>query len=107
MMESPEREQSPRFILHGTEGSFVKYGFDLREESLKGGFTPSESNRGIEPGKRRGTLIAPVGGSELERRVKTIAGCYQSIYENIVDVISGDAEFAVQLEEALRRIRLN
>ena len=31
------REQSPRFILHGTEGSFVKYGFDPQEEALKRG----------------------------------------------------------------------
>ncbi|HET8677338.1 MAG TPA: Gfo/Idh/MocA family oxidoreductase, partial [Blastocatellia bacterium] len=36
------REQSPRFILHGTEGSFVKYGFDPQEEALKRGFVPSE-----------------------------------------------------------------
>lgn len=100
------REQSPRFILHGTEGSFVKYGFDPQEEALKRGFVPSESNWGIEPREQWGTLITQVGGLDLEGQVKTIAGCYQSFYQNIVDVISGRAELAVKPEEARNTIRI-
>jgi predicted dehydrogenase len=100
------REQSPRFILHGTEGSFVKHGFDPQEEALKRGFTPSESNWGNEPGEQWGTLITQVGGLEFEGQVKTIAGCYQSFYQNIVEVMSGRAELAVKPEEAKRTIRI-
>ena len=100
------REQSPRFILHGTEGSFVKHGFDPQEEALKRGFTPSESNWGDEPAEQWGKLITRVGGLELEGRVKTMAGCYQSFYQNIVDVIGGRAELAVKPEEAGRTIRI-
>lgn len=100
------REQSPRFILHGTEGSFVKHGVDPQEEALKRGFTPSESNWGNEPVERWGTLITQVGGLEFEGRVKTLAGCYQSFYQNIVDVISGHAELAVKPEEAMSTIRI-
>lgn len=100
------REQSPRFILHGTDGSFVKYGFDPQEEALKRGFVPSESNWGIEPREQWGTLITQVGGLDLEGQVKTIAGCYQSFYQNIVDVISGRAELAVKPEEARNTIRI-
>ena len=100
------REQSPRFILHGTEGSFVKYGFDPQEEALKRGFIPSESNWGNEPREQWGRLITQVGGLDLEGQVKTIAGCYQSFYQNIVDVISGRAELAVKPEEARSTIRI-
>jgi scyllo-inositol 2-dehydrogenase (NADP+) len=100
------REQSPRFILHGTEGSFVKYGFDPQEEALKRGFIPSESNWGNEPREQWGTLITQVGGLDLEGQVKTIAGCYQSFYQNIVEVISGHAELAVKPEEARSTIRI-
>ncbi len=100
------REQSPRFILHGTEGSFVKYGFDPQEEALKRGFTPSESDWGIEPREQWGTLLTQVGGLDVEGQVKTIAGCYQSFYRNIVDVISGRAELAVKPEEARSTIRI-
>jgi predicted dehydrogenase len=100
------REQSPRFILHGTKGSFVKHGFDPQEEALKRGFTPSEANWGHEPGEQWGTLLTQVGGLELEGQVKTIAGCYEAFYQNIVDVIGGRAELAVKPEEARRTIRI-
>jgi predicted dehydrogenase len=100
------REQSPRFILHGTEGSFVKYGFDPQEEALKRGHIPSESNWGNEPREQWGTLITQVGGLDLEGQVKTIAGCYQSFYQNVVDVISGRAELVVKPEEAMSTIRI-
>ena len=100
------REQSPRFILHGTEGSFVKYGFDPQEEALKQGLTPSEPNWGIDARDQWGTLLTQVGGLDLEGHVKTIAGCYQSFYQNIVDVISGRAELAVKPEEARNTIRV-
>jgi scyllo-inositol 2-dehydrogenase (NADP+) len=100
------REQSPRFILHGTEGSFVKHGFDPQEEALKRGCTPSDSNWGDEPREHWGTLLTQVGGLELEGQVKTMAGGYQSFYQNIVDVMSGRAELAVKPEEAMLTIRL-
>ena len=100
------REQSPRFILHGTEGSFVKYGFDPQEEALKRGLTPSDSNWGNEPREQWGALITQVGGLELEGQVKTMAGCYQAFYQNLLDVISGRAELAVKPEEARRTIRI-
>ena len=100
------REQSPRFILRGTEGSFVKHGFDPQEEALKRGLTPSDSNWGNEPVELWGTLLTQVGGLELEGRVKTLAGCYQAFYQNIADVISGRAELAVRPEEARSTIRI-
>jgi predicted dehydrogenase len=100
------REQSPRFILHGTEGSFVKHGFDPQEEALKHGFTPSDSNWGEEPREQWGTLITQASGLDVEGQVRTMAGSYQSFYQNIVDVISGRAELAVKPEEASRTIRI-
>jgi predicted dehydrogenase len=100
------REQSPRFILHGTEGSFVKHGFDPQEEALKRGIIPSEPGWGNEPGEQWGTLITRVGGLDVEGQVKTMAGCYGSFYQNIVEVISGRAELAVKPEEAMSTIRI-
>jgi predicted dehydrogenase len=100
------REQSPRFILHGTEGSFVKHGLDPQEEALKRGLTPLDPNWGNEPAERWGKLITQVGGLEIEGQVKTIAGSYQSFYQNIVDVIGGRAELAVKPEEAMSTIRI-
>src|SRR6266478_9534178 len=100
------REQSAHFILHGTEGSFVKYGFDPQEEALKRGLVPSETNWGKEPKDQWGSLLTQVSGLNLERQIETLAGCYQAFYENVVDAISGRAELAVKPEEARNTIRI-
>ena len=34
-------EPEPRFVLHGTEGSFVKYGLDRQEADLNNGQYPA------------------------------------------------------------------
>lgn len=100
------REPSPRFILHGTEGSFIKYGLDPQEEALKRGLTPAEPNWGAEPRERWGRLNTQIGGLHVEGRVETMAGCYQAFYQNIADVVSGRAELAVKPEEAKKTIRI-
>jgi scyllo-inositol 2-dehydrogenase (NADP+) len=100
------REQSPRFILHGTSGAFIKYGLDPQEEALKKGGTPSDANWGEEPREHWGTLITELDGLQLEARVETIAGSYQSYYRNIADAIGSRAPLAVKPEEARNTIRI-
>jgi scyllo-inositol 2-dehydrogenase (NADP+) len=40
------RELGPHFILHGSEGSFIKYGMDPQEAALRRGLTPSRLGAG-------------------------------------------------------------
>lgn len=100
------RGGSPRFRLHGTEGSFVKHGFDPQEEALRRGLAPPAPDWGEEPAEAWGTLDTQVGGLHLRGRVETIAGSYQSFYQNIADAIEGRAELAVKPEEAFDTIRV-
>jgi predicted dehydrogenase len=100
------REQGPRFILHGTEGSFVKYGIDPQEEALKRGLTPSEPDWGKEPRENWGTINTQIDGLHVLGQVETIAGCYQAYYRNLIDAIHGRAELAVKPEEARNTIRI-
>jgi predicted dehydrogenase len=94
------REPSPRFMLQGTEGAFVKYGFDPQEEALKNGLLPSEPSWGKEPRQQWGKLNTQVGGLHLEGQVETVAGSYQAFYTNIADAIAGRAPLMVKPEEA-------
>jgi scyllo-inositol 2-dehydrogenase (NADP+) len=100
------RGPSPRFVLHGTQGSFVKYGLDPQEEALKRGLTPAEPHWGEEPRERWGALDARAGGLHLEARVETVAGRYQAFYQNIADAVAGRAEPAVKPEEAWNTMRI-
>lgn len=100
------RVPGPRFILHGTQGSFVKYGFDPQEEALKQGRSPSEIDWGREPKDRWGTLVSQAGGLNFEGQVETLAGSYQAFYRNMADAIAGRAGLAVKPEEARDTIRI-
>jgi predicted dehydrogenase len=100
------REPTPRFVLRGAEGSFVKYGLDPQEEALKAGRTPAGPGWGVEPPEQWGTLELRAGDGHTKRRVETLAGRYQDFYRNVADSIRGRAGLAVEPEEARDAIRV-
>lgn len=100
------REPTPRFVLRGTRGSYVKHGLDPQEEALKRGLAPGGPGWGEEPRERWGLLDADAGGLHLEARVETLAGRYQEFYRNVAAAIAGRAEPAVRPEDARRTVRI-
>jgi len=100
------RELGPRFVLHGTEGSFVKFGLDPQEEALKTGHGPSDAGWGEEPRESWGKLTTQLAGLHFDGQIETLRGCYKDFYQNIADSIVGHAELSVKPEEALNTIRI-
>ena len=43
------REPGPRYLIHGTKGSFIKWGDDVQEALLKQGILPAATDWGMEP----------------------------------------------------------
>lgn len=99
-------DATPRFVIRGTMGSYVKYGFDPQEEALARGSDPHRSYWGRESEDQYGTLRTAEGNSFAEKRVPTAAGKYTKFYRNIVDTINGKAELQVKPAEAAEVIRL-
>jgi scyllo-inositol 2-dehydrogenase (NADP+) len=93
----------PRFVLHGTQGSFVKWGLDPQEEQLKAGMTFDSPGFGEEPESAWGEVRLADGAT---RRVPTKRGDYRGLYENVRDAVLGRAELAVKPEDAWRTTRL-
>ena len=93
----------PRFILHGTQGSFVKWGTDPQEAQLRSGVRPDAPGFGEEAESHWGELRLENQGP---RRIPTPAGDYRGFYENVRDVLLGKAELTVTPEEAWRTTRL-
>jgi len=91
----------PTLAVHGTGGSFIKYGVDPQEEALKSGHTPDESHWDAEPAEMYGTLTTPEG----TRTVPTIPSSFTRYYENIRDAILGKAQLAVPPEQVLDVMR--
>ena len=92
---------APSFAVHGTKGSFVKYGLDPQEAALKAGRTPDEPDWDVEPAELYGTLTTPEG----TRTIPTIRSSFTHYYENIRDAILGKAPLAVTPEWALQVMR--
>lgn len=100
------REAGPRYILHGTNGSFLKWGIDPQEDLLKKGDKPFADGWGKEKEIWWGTLNAEINGIAVKGKVETVAGNYLSFYNNIYGVLRNGEPLAVQPEEALNVIRI-
>jgi scyllo-inositol 2-dehydrogenase (NADP+) len=107
-------DNSARFLLHGTRGSFRKYGLDPQESALVGGAKVPRMGSGdswlAEPKTAWGTLtVAPVPadpGTLVKSEVKTLPGDYRGFYANVRDAINGAAEQAVKAEDGYRVVKL-
>lgn len=100
------REPGPRFNLHGTNGSFLKYGLDPQEDLLKQGHLPTEPNWGAEPESNWGILNTDKRGLHYKGKIETIPGNYMAFYDNIYEVLANGAELAVKPEEAINVIKI-
>jgi len=94
------REPGPRYSLHGTLGSFLKWGIDPQEEDLKSGRLPDDVGWGSEPSSRWGQINTETNGLHLTGKVETIPGNYNAFYENLYDVLANGAELTVKPEES-------
>ena len=91
----------PTWIVHGTKGTFIKYGMDPQEAALKEGRTPLERDWDTERGELHGKLVTPEG----TRVVPTLRSSFAKYYENVRDALLGKAALAVTPEWSLDVMR--
>lgn len=73
----------PRFVLHGREGSYVKYGFDPQEVALTEGVLPGTPHWGEEDKSSWGLLYTEKDGRIVHEPYPSLPGDYAAFYENI------------------------
>jgi len=100
------KEPGPRFQVHGTQGSFVKYGLDSQEAQLRLGKKPGSKGFGIEPASQRGIINTIHPGHEFRGRCKTLPGNYMAFFDNVYNVIVNEADTVVKPQDALLNIRI-
>jgi len=97
----------PHFLIHGTKGSFEKYGMDPQEEQLRSDGVPDGPDWGPHWGEEKeeqwGALSVVDG--ERGRRIKTEAGDYRKFYVNVRDALTQGAPLDVTTEHALNDMR--
>ena len=103
----------PRFVAHGTHGTFEKRGIDQQQGLLEaGGQVPSLDEAEVwwqEEEAFWGELTSAdpsVPSQVTKQRIPTISSDYRGYYANIRDVLRGDAELAVTARDGARTVRL-
>lgn len=91
--------ESPRFVVHGTQGSYVKRGLDPQEDRLKAGERPPQVDWGYD--MRDGVLKLVQQDIMVEKTLLTIPGNYLAYYGGIRDAINGDGENPVPAGDAI------
>eukprot|EP00298_Acanthocystis_sp_HF-20_P010741 c19020_g1_i2.p1 GENE.c19020_g1_i2~~c19020_g1_i2.p1 ORF type:complete len:360 (-),score=159.31 c19020_g1_i2:28-1086(-) len=90
------KKLGPRYAIHGTSGSFVKYGIDVQEEKLKNGLTPKNDDQfGVEPENIWGVLS--IDGKD-DQVIKSHTGSYLQFYSNVADAIRNNKPLEVAPE---------
>jgi predicted dehydrogenase len=100
------REPGPRYILHGTHGSFLKWGIDPQEQDLKDGYMPTFDGWGEEDPGQWGLLNTDTNDLHFEGNIETRAGNYPAYYENIHHCLRNDARLEVTAEQAASVIKI-
>jgi scyllo-inositol 2-dehydrogenase (NADP+) len=98
-------ENNHRFLIRGTHGAYVKYGFDPQEQELRKGAVAYSPTWGVEPQSAWGNVIRQHEHGCTSETVPTAAGDYRLFYENVRDAILGRAALEVTAEQAYDTIR--
>ncbi|WP_010214382.1 oxidoreductase [Sphingomonas sp. PAMC 26621] len=92
-----------RFALHGTSGSFVKYGIDPQEAVLRGGGSPRDPGYGVDAVADHGVLTLGDGST---RTVPSEPGDWRAYYAGVAAAIREQAAPPVSAGAALDVMRL-
>lgn len=100
------REQGPRYIIHGTEGSFLKWGVDPQEQDLIDGFLPEGPDWGKENKENWGILNTQLNGLHYHGKIETLPGNYHGYFDNIYYAIRKGEPLDVPAEQGLNVIKV-
>ncbi|AFM59681.1 oxidoreductase [Enterobacter cloacae] len=96
--------ESARYILHGTRGSYVKFGLDPQEERLKNGERLPQEDWGYD--MRDGVVTKVEGETLVEETLLTIPGNYPAYYAAVRDALNGTGENPVPASQAIQIMEL-
>ena len=99
------REHGPRYIIHGTNGSFIKYGDDPQEAKLKAGEMPNDTS-GVESEEFYGLLHTEINGQIVKEYVPSQRGNFGLFYEYLYQSITEGAPLKTTALQAYNVIKL-
>ncbi|MEN0614573.1 oxidoreductase [Klebsiella indica] len=96
--------ETARYIIHGSRGSYVKYGLDPQEARLKSGERLPQEDWGYD--MRDGVLTRVDGEERTEASWLTQPGNYPAYYAAIRDALNGVGDNPVPASQAIQIMEL-
>jgi predicted dehydrogenase len=96
--------ETARYIVHGTQGSFIKFGLDPQEDRLKAGERLPQADWGYD--MRDGVVTLSRDGVLAEKPLLSIPGNYPAYYAAVRDAINGVGENPVPAADAIQVMEL-
>ena len=97
----------PSFVLHGTQGSFIKQRTDIQEEQLDKEISPVDSIYGVEPDGSEGILVTVnnQGGKETEY-LCALKGNHRPLFDAVYDCIRNDKPYPITSEQIIWQLQI-
>lgn len=96
----------PAYVLHGSEGTFIKERTDRQETLLKSGARPDYDGWYTEPESDAGKLYARSAGGDAVRTIPGERGNYMAFYEALYKSIFGNFPPPVSGYDGLQVMRI-
>lgn len=100
------KASGPKFEVHGSKGSFMKYGMDGQEAALIARKSIFTRDWGKDNPEYYGELTIDEEGQEVVKKVETIPGSYTSYYRQVYAHLCEGKPCPVTGEEGIQTIRI-
>jgi predicted dehydrogenase len=100
------KEPQPSFIVHGSNGSFLKPRADVQEDELKKGMKPGTADWGKEPEDAKGLLNYLKDGDTYRNYIPSEQGNYMELFEKWHEAITQNKPAPVTGEDGVNVMRI-
>lgn len=100
------REQGPRYQIHGTKGSFIKYGDDPQDMDARAGMLPSDPRWGLEPEAQYGLLHTEINGAIIRKHIPSEKGDFGIYYRQLYDTLVNGSPLIEKPEHGFNVVRI-
>jgi len=100
------KDPGPKYVVHGTLGSYTKYGMDVQEDHLVSGLYPVQPGFGQEPASDNGRIRTLTHGLEIQGTVETLPGNWARLFDDLAEAIRSGKGPEIQPWQIVEQIRI-